>query len=163
MRASTPAICILATKIWCASCVLSEVPIITSSLQPEGCLGYGYWVCHTLATVGRGLLLESDGVSLNQTARQGLLKARDCLQKYVGRCPGNVCAHNYLGLLFELEGLLQQAEKALSMYVWGIVGISWSITSVAFASTSAENRLERNSKKAAALNAVMANRARVLR
>lgn len=91
---------------------------MTLSLQPEGCLGYGYWVCHTLATVDRSLLLESDGVGLNQTARQGLLQARDGLQKYVGRCPGDACAHNYLGLLFELEGLLQQAERALSVYVY---------------------------------------------
>lgn len=91
--------------------------ITTSSLQPEGCLGYGYWVCHTLATVDRRLLVESDGVGWNQAARQGLLQARDGLQRYVGRCPGDACALNYLGLLFELEGLLRRAEGALSMYV----------------------------------------------
>jgi len=83
-------------------------------LQSEGSRGYAYWVCHTLATLDRKLILERDGVSLKLVAQTGLLRARDCLQKCVERETEDVWVLNLLGLLYEQEGLLSQAEKMLS-------------------------------------------------
>ena len=83
-------------------------------MQSEGSRGYAYWVCHTLSTIDRALILESDGSTLTSTARVGLLQARDSLQKYVERDVDDACALNLLGLLYEQEGLPSQAEKALS-------------------------------------------------
>jgi len=71
-------------------------------------------VCHTLGTLDPKLILNPGGVTLNSIALTGVLQARDCLQKYVGRQRGDACALNFLGLLFEQEGLLKPAEKTFA-------------------------------------------------
>lgn len=85
-------------------------------LQTEGSRGYGYWVCHTLTTLAQELILEPGAEGLNLVAVRGMLQARDCLQKYVEREPEDSWALNLLGLLYEQEGLLTQAERAF--YRW---------------------------------------------
>lgn len=79
--------------------------------QPEGAISYGYWVCTTLTSIDLKLILLPGGRGLNDVARRGVSQARDNLQKYVERERDDSCAHNLLGLLFEQEGLLEQAEK----------------------------------------------------
>ena len=86
--------------------------LICDHPQREACRGYGYWVCHTLTTIEPPAILEPGGEGLNLVAARGMLQARDCLQKYVEREPGDGWALNLLGLLYEQEGLLVQAEKA---------------------------------------------------
>ena len=53
-------------------------------------------------------------MSLKLVAQAGLLRARDCLQKCVERETEDVWVLNLLGLLYEQEGLLSQAEKTFS-------------------------------------------------
>ena len=60
----------------------------------------------------RGLILELGNEGLNLVAARGMLQARDCLQKLVERERGDGWALNLLGLLYEQEGLLAQAERA---------------------------------------------------
>ncbi|XP_065910597.1 superkiller complex protein 3-like [Dysidea avara] len=79
---------------------------------PEGSIGFAYWVCHTLTTLQPKLLLLDSGCGLNDAARKLLLQARDCMQKYTARNASNACAFNYLGLLYETEGLLSLAKEA---------------------------------------------------
>jgi len=79
--------------------------------QPEGSRGYGYWVCHTLGTLDPKLILNPGGVTLNSIALTGVLQARDCLQKYVGRQRGDACALNFLGLLFEQVRLIKASRE----------------------------------------------------
>lgn len=86
--------------------------VIFGVLQSEGSRGYGYWVCQTLTTLAAELILEPGGEGLNLVAARGMLQARDCLQKYVEREPEDSWALNLLGLLYEQEGLLTQAERA---------------------------------------------------
>ena len=86
--------------------------LICDHPQSEACRGYGYWVCHTLTTIEPRAILEPGGEGLNLVAARGMLQARDCLQKYVEREPGDGWALNLLGLLYEQEGLLVQAERA---------------------------------------------------
>ena len=87
---------------------------VTSILpQSEGSRGYGYWVCHSLASLNPDLILEPGGQDLNQLARRGLLQARDCLQRLTQREPEDLWALNHLALLLEQEGLLAPAERLL--------------------------------------------------
>jgi superkiller protein 3 len=79
----------------------------------EGSRGYGYWVCHSLASLSPDLLLEPGAQDLNQVARRGLLQARDCLQRLTEREPGDLWALNHLALLLEQEGLLGLADQVL--------------------------------------------------
>ena len=81
-------------------------------LQPEGSIGYGYWVYQTLGTLDPKLILVPGQGTLNSIALTGLLQARDCLQKRALREKDDACGLNYLGLLYEREGLLGEAEKA---------------------------------------------------
>ena len=80
-------------------------------LQPESALAYGYWVCHTLSTVDSSRILTAGGRGFNAIATTAILQARDSLEKYVQREGSDICALNYLGLLCELEGLKNVAEK----------------------------------------------------
>ena len=80
--------------------------------HPQGAIGYGYWVCHSLQTIDRKLVLECDGTTLNVTAQRGVLQARDGLDKCVRSCHREPCAYNYLGLLYEQEGLLKSSMMA---------------------------------------------------
>ncbi len=68
-------------------------------------------MCNTLNTIDSGLILTAGERSLNAMATTAVLQARDTLEKYVRRERSNGCALNYLGLLFELEGLTKPAER----------------------------------------------------
>ncbi len=69
------------------------------------------------------MVLSSDGASLNAVAMKEALQARDCLQKYLMReGKRDACAFNFLGLLYEQEGLLRLAEKAFLRLV-----CNWSL------------------------------------
>ena len=94
----------------------------TLSSQSEGTRGYGYWVCHSLASLAPDLILEPGGEQLNLLALRGLLQARDCLQRLSGREPEDVWSLNHLGLLLEQEGLLQEAEGVLHRS--GLLGVA---------------------------------------
>ena len=83
-------------------------------IQPEGSIGYGFWVCQSLGTIDPKLILIPGQGTLNSIALTGMLQARDCLQKRALREKDDACALNYLGLLHEQEGLLKEAEKAFS-------------------------------------------------
>lgn len=83
-------------------------------MQAEGSAGYGYWVCQSLATIDPKLILVPGQGSLNSIALTGLLQARDCLQKLSLREKDDACVLNYLGLLCEQEGLLNEAGNAFS-------------------------------------------------
>lgn len=87
-------------------------PLTCTHTQPEGALGYGYWVCNTLHTIDPSLILSPGGRSLNATATTAMLQARDTLEKCVRRVESDPCALNYLGLLLEQEGLTRRAERA---------------------------------------------------
>lgn len=80
--------------------------------HPQGAVGYGYWVCHNICTIERKLIVESDGAALNVTAQSRVLQARDSLDKCVRSCHKDLCVYNYLGLLYELEGLLKPSMMA---------------------------------------------------
>ena len=86
-------------------------------VQSEGSAGYGYWVCHSLGTIDPKLITVPGQGTLNSVALTNLLQARDCLQKRALREKDDPCSLNYLGLLYEREGLLKEAEKTLSRLV----------------------------------------------
>lgn len=77
----------------------------------EGSMGFAYWVCHTLTTLQPKQILLNSGCGLNDAASKLLLLARDCMQKYTAR-HSNACAFNYLGLLYENEGLYHLSKQA---------------------------------------------------
>ena len=90
-------------------------------MQPQGSIGYGYWVCQSLGTIDPKLILVPGQGTLNSIALTGMLQARDCLQKFTLREKGDACALNCLGLLYEQEGLIKEAEKAFSRQVYGLL------------------------------------------
>ena len=85
-------------------------------MQPEGSAGYGYWVCNTLATIDPKLILIPGQGTLNSVALTEMLQARDCLQKRALRERDDPCSLNYLGILCEKEGLLEEARKSFSRH-----------------------------------------------
>ena len=95
-----------------------------SVMQPQGGIGYGYWVCHSLQAIDRKLILESDGTTMNVITQRGVLQARDGLDKCVRSRHKDPCAYNYLGLLYEQEGLLKSALMAFIRYMC-IACIAW--------------------------------------
>ena len=80
-------------------------------MQAEGSAGYGYWVCQSLTTIDPRLILIPGQGTLNSIVLTGLLQARDGLQKRALRENDDPCALNYLGLLYEREGLLNEAGR----------------------------------------------------
>ena len=93
---------------------ISFVYLPQKSLQPVGSAGYGYWVCQSLKTVDPKLILIPGQGTLNSAALSSLLQARDCLQKRALREKDDACSLNHLGLLYEWEGLLNEAEKSFA-------------------------------------------------
>ena len=82
--------------------------------QSQGSIGYSYWVCQTLCSIDPKLILTPGEGSLKDVALRALLQARDCLQMYTEREKRDICAYNFLGLLYEQEGLLTQAENTFN-------------------------------------------------
>ena len=74
-------------------------------------------MCQTLTSLDPTLILEPGGGGLNAVAMRSLLQARDCLLKYVEREMEDAWALNLLGLFYEQEGLLAEAERAFYKYV----------------------------------------------
>lgn len=57
------------------------------------------------------MIVNAGGVTLKEEARKGVLQARDSLQKRAARGSVDPCSLNLLGLLYEHEGLLAEAQK----------------------------------------------------
>ena len=57
------------------------------------------------------MFVEHGGVELKEVAHQRMLQARDSLEKLACREASDPCILNYLGLLYEQEGLQKVAEK----------------------------------------------------
>lgn len=91
------------------------VPLIIK-YQPEASIGFGFWVCQTFQSVPLKLFVEQGGVELKETAHRGMLQARDCMEKLACREAPYPCALNYLGLLYEQEGLRNAAERMFTRY-----------------------------------------------
>ena len=70
-------------------------------------------MCQTFKSITLKLFVERGGVELKEAARRGLLQARDGLEKLAVRETPNPCTLNYLGLLYEQEGLWNTAERVL--------------------------------------------------
>lgn len=87
------------------------IVFVCVGMQAEGSAGYGYWVCHSLSTIDPRLIIIPGQGTLNSIALTGLLQARDGLQKRALREACDPCALNYLGLLYEWEGLLNKAAQ----------------------------------------------------
>ncbi len=85
-------------------------------MQSEASIAYGYWVCQTLVSLPPKLTRNPGGLSLNEPAYRAVLLARDNLQKLVVRDLADACGLNYLGLLYEQEGLLREASKAFKRF-----------------------------------------------
>lgn len=75
-------------------------------------------MCQTLASISPKQILSPGGVALNEVALRGLLQARDNLQKSASREMVDVCTLNLLGLLYEHEGILTEAQRMFER--WGI-------------------------------------------
>ena len=76
--------------------------------EPESALGYGNWICSTLADLEKGEKVESHNRYILEQMH-GLAVAADSLRLYCRRKPENSLALCQLSIVLERQGLLRRA------------------------------------------------------